>query len=534
MSTKTLRKRIALVAVAGLGFGLLSATTASATNFFAVNANGGSASADSNGLVSGSGNVTGLTATAVLTAGGRVAVTTQTPPSGGGKVRVTGGIISAASGGTITMNTAGTTAENASAAAITVVATPNGGAGTSMVIEYWDTKANYATATADAAVTVTVVASGTINIFAPGATGQKFSAQAAGDTTTYSNSDAVGVTYVTQSVTSALLTAQVVDANSTALTNAVVTATATGGALVAVNSEAATSYLGASSTAVDADGSFYVSVKRATANTAVTTTVSVTVNGVALGSRTFVFVGEAAKVTVSGVAAQATSSTETDSYAYTVTDSAGNLLISKAVTIDSTRYNTSVTSATDGNTAALGGDTATAGWTCSAVKGTASLRVYSLKADGITKVYSNDFTAGCFGDADSYTAALDKASYAPGDIATLTITAKDSAGNPTHDYQELGAGAVIAGSNMTPVTAAVSTDTFTAGVAKYKFIVGSEEGSYQLAVDLSAIDDAVTVAYSIKSSSTAVSNADVLKAIVSLIASINKQIAALQKALLKK
>jgi hypothetical protein len=38
----------------------------------------------------------------------------------------------------------------------------------------------------------------------------------------------------------------------------------------------------------------------------------------------------------------------------------------------------------------------------------------------------------------------------------------------------------------------------------------------------------------IASSSTAISLADVLKAIVSLIASINKQIAALQKALLKK
>jgi hypothetical protein len=43
-----------------------------------------------------------------------------------------------------------------------------------------------------------------------------------------------------------------------------------------------------------------------------------------------------------------------------------------------------------------------------------------------------------------------------------------------------------------------------------------------------------TVAYKISTGSTAVSNADVLKAIVSLIASINKQIAALQKALLKK
>jgi hypothetical protein len=43
-----------------------------------------------------------------------------------------------------------------------------------------------------------------------------------------------------------------------------------------------------------------------------------------------------------------------------------------------------------------------------------------------------------------------------------------------------------------------------------------------------------TVAYKVTTGSTGVSNADVLKAIVSLIASINKQIAALQKALLKR
>jgi hypothetical protein len=44
----------------------------------------------------------------------------------------------------------------------------------------------------------------------------------------------------------------------------------------------------------------------------------------------------------------------------------------------------------------------------------------------------------------------------------------------------------------------------------------------------------VTVAYKIAAATSATSNADVLKAIVSLIASINKQIAALQKALLRR
>jgi hypothetical protein len=149
----------------------------------------------------------------------------------------------------------------------------------------------------------------------------------------------------------------------------------------------------------------------------------------------------------------------------------------------------------------------------------------------------------------TYTASLDKASYVPGDIATLTITAKDSAGKPANDYQYLGGttaagtGATnpvsIAGSNMTAITAPTSVDIFVSGVKTYKFIVGSTEGSYQLSVDLPKFNSsatpqaAVTVAYKIAGSG-GVSNADVLKAIVSLIASINKQIAALQKALLKK
>ena len=92
---------------------------------------------------------------------------------------------------------------------------------------------------------------------------------------------------------------------------------------------------------------------------------------------------------------------------------------------------------------------------------------------------------------------------------------------------------------MTAVTAPSSTDLFVGGVKTYKFIVGSTEGSYQMQVDLPKFNSsatpqaAVTVAYKIAGTG-AVSNADVLKAIVSLIASINKQIAALQKALLKK
>ena len=76
-------------------------------------------------------------------------------------------------------------------------------------------------------------------------------------------------------------------------------------------------------------------------------------------------------------------------------------------------------------------------------------------------------------------------------------------------------------------------------VKTYKFIVGSTAGSYQMTVGLPNWDTAATkasaktVAFKIASDG-AVSNADVLKSIVSLIASINKQIQALQKLILRR
>jgi hypothetical protein len=86
------------------------------------------------------------------------------------------------------------------------------------------------------------------------------------------------------------------------------------------------------------------------------------------------------------------------------------------------------------------------------------------------------------------------------------------------------------------VTNNTSADAFTAGVKTYKFRVDQAEGSFvgQAQPTATTDDAAKTVSYSIKSSSTAVTNADVLKSIVALIASINKQIQALQKLILKR
>ena len=215
------------------------------------------------------------------------------------------------------------------------------------------------------------------------------------------------------------------------------------------------------------------------------------------------------------------------------TDSLGRLLTSQSFSFTGASYNNSVTAfsaSTTGSSTSLNTDVA---FTCSSTTGSNDIQVTATNALNAT-ITSNAFKVYCVGGAYSYTAALDKAVYVPGDIATLTITAKDSKGNPAADSSTLGSTAKavgIAGSNMTAVTAPSNVDTFTAGVKKYTFVVGSTEGAYQMSVSLPLIDVATTVPYSIKSSTATVSNTEVLAAIVKLIASINKQIRALQKSL---
>jgi hypothetical protein len=319
-----------------------------------------------------------------------------------------------------------------------------------------------------------------------------------------------------------------------------------GSIFASVGSQAATDYLSSSSSALQTTGVGYCSIKRAVAGTAATSVVTISVNGVVFGSRSLTFVGDAASISVTTPKFQTTTAagaTKTDAFYFTVKDSAGNLLTGVTVTQDSSRYNPSVTTASAGTTAAYDAALPTsAGWTCSTTEGTANLRLRTFKADGITPVFSSDFVAACYGDPDSYTASFDKASYVPGDIATLTISAKSSKGNPTNDYAVLGTAGLdvsIAGSNMTAVVTPTNADLFSKGSKSYKFIVGSTEGSYNMVVNLpnwnyTGGPQPLTVAYKIAASSATVSNADVLKAIVSLIASINKQIAALQKALLRR
>ena len=88
----------------------------------------------------------------------------------------------------------------------------------------------------------------------------------------------------------------------------------------------------------------------------------------------------------------------------------------------------------------------------------------------------------------------------------------------------------VGGGTLTRAVAA--TDAFTGGVRTYKAQM-TTAGTFNTVVSLTGTTTtSATTSYSVTGGDVAMS--EVLKAIVSLIASINKQIAALQKALLKK
>jgi hypothetical protein len=179
--------------------------------------------------------------------------------------------------------------------------------------------------------------------------------------------------------------------------------------------------------------------------------------------------------------------------------------------------------------------------------GKADIVLQTILADG-TLIKSNAVTVQCGGAASTYTAAFDKAKYLQGEIATMTISFLDAKGSVANSYDAVANATpdqAITANQMERVTPhAASAKPDVNGQIKYTFTVGTSSGAiagaYNAVVSLPTLNAISgtkatnqTVAYTIDASA-GVSNADVLKAIVSLIASINKQIAALQKALLKR
>ena len=628
MSTKTIKQRIALVAVSALTAGLFTVVSAPVANATIADASSGSFTAasliigtnadtdgtpnvptaaqlsqatagsvalssvgwiaDTNATSGGSSSVSsvgtsvtgGIARTGVIQSGGKISfvatsVASAGTTSAGVSVVVTGGTL----GSLITTSAPISLAGDAKSASIfntqivginslagTFSLSSSSAAGSTVTIAAYtgtgiintDTRTS---GTLIAIWTLTVAAAnaaGTVSLADSTVTQQACIAMTAGsnttlayDTTSTCANGRVGVVYVA-----------LADVYTSSVDGGQLAATATGGSLVNVanvystttgdNYSATTAFDTAAATSRN-----YVLVTQPVANTGGSTTVTITYAGTVVGTKTIKWSGDVASITVD-VANSATvigngvnSTSSGTSYAlnvvYVAKDAAGNAVSNLVPTLVdatgamlgatlSTSAEATITIPQNSGSLNIGYSTINhpAG-SATANFGAGSYKIQVLNGAGVA-VKSNEVKVTVASTATySFTASMDKASYTPGDFATLTISAKDVFGNPMPTGKTLP-GLVISMSSGLTVSGAecTSASTFKAGVKECKFAVGNTAGSYSWGVALTSANAQVPVTGSVKVTDTAVSNAEVLKSIVALIASINKQIAALQKLILQK
>jgi len=553
MSIKTLRKRIALVAVSALGVGLLSVAPASAADFAANDLD----------IVAKSGN-TNLGACSIAADGQSGVFVTN--------YQVTLESATADDYHFVVAGPARVALSDAESATPTTITETDGTAGDTHVIALTGTGTvtitGY-TAPGTAAVdivTITSVASCEANTLS--VADSNFTIVSSDETDTdlaaatdwadnYNGLDTTGANVVTageQGYARAILA----NAYGSELSAKAIVVSGSAGCLVAVADTDGTAGAGTpgASTAVLASNTgadLTIAVKTATVGAAQDCSVTLTWNGLPVGTKTFTMLGAPASVTVSSVTIG--KKEDVGYFRASVKDSLGRPLPGVAVSYSSVNATnaasvlvvSSITgkttdSATNVATGAVRGTTPAAAtgnamsYSCTAKGGAAKLVVRAL-VSGLTYVSSDPFDVYCGASSiDTWTVSLDKAQYAPGEIATLTVSAKDVDGHMAASTLAL-TGLVQSFPGLSPVTTPNAADTFSsgAGFRTYTYSVGTVEGSFVGSFKLTGTTDtaAKTIQYKIVSPTTGVTNAEVLAAIVKLIASINKQIAKLQK-LIKK
>ena len=607
MSTKTMKQRIALVAVSALTAGLFSvvstpaanaaagattadslwlATTNSTTGVTKTTAAGGDvvASTDAGlGFIAvtsadlankqvvqtgGTGLLAGQVGTANALATAQLRFNVGTPTAIASLV-VSGGTISGTTvkaGGAITFNGSNTAIANGAAADFfSAVVTPSAGA-TTMTVSSYQGAAVTSTAPTNGALTaqwvITIVSSSVAGVFSAGdssvyqqaakAKGTACSGTSAFDVVSSVGNGRVGCIWVNPK-----------DAYGSAVATGQLTASATNGAKVAIGQSptGAEGYTASTSFAsVTSNANTYVSVVQGTANTGGSTVVTIAWQGVVIGTKTITFQGDIAKLTF--VAASSKTNYKNGAtnaaadggrlaIAYAATDALGQAvdLASGPTISDATGAMTPAVldNTNDGaigvlQTAALGAGASAMTIASNALVGAGTFRIKLTNAAGVD-IKSDVINATVSTGAATFTAAWNKASYSPGEIAELTITAKDSGGRGLAQGIAYDTGAAITVNTdglttLTTACAALNTATVVNadGSIVCKFAVKNTAGAYaySVAVPTSTSQSAVTGSVKIADAAGTVSNAQVLQSIVALIASINKQIQALQKLILKR
>ena len=356
--------------------------------------------------------------------------------------------------------------------------------------------------------------------------------------------------------------------------NIVVSATNSGVVNLGAGSSAVTAGTGSTVVEASTGADRQVRVDQPTAGAPLTTTVTISYNGTTICTKTVSIRGLAASISVSDIATVDLGGAvvnndwlgETDTvpaslgtarhghYYVTLKDSAGNTVFPAAG--DSFSMDASTTTSIVTGLAVASGNFATTTsstnpmsksvgtFTCGPTAGQSDVKLkYTIAATGAS-VTSPAFTARCADDPVSYKVSLDKASYTQGEIATMTVSFFDSKGNAANSVDTPGPATMImpymtfvsatGAGNMLPNNKGVKTYTMTVGTT-----VAATAGTYTGVVDFSTITgtygvDKATPTYKLTTGSTDVSFTEVLKSVVALIASINKQIQALQKLILKR
>jgi len=557
MFIKTLRKRIALVAVSALGVGVLSAAPASS----AVAIGDIDFSTQSDIVNVGACTITNTnvygTTVATFRSGSNVRLvrTTLGDAADGAYLTLSGPAIfashSLAGGGTAGATVTPTTITDATSVAGDLTTITLTGVGT-VVMTY---AANAASAPIDV-ITITSVAACANNTYS--AIYSDVSAVDSGTDAAWT----ANVDEATQVTAGGSLYLRIDGDNAydSNLTTGTWTASATNGALVAYGSTIGTAVALAGTTSsvstTDGDGSLVFRIDPASQAAGATTVVTVTHNGTAVTTKTLTFFGEAKSIKVMAVKSGArggtiAAETATGYFLYRYLDAAGSAVPGSASAFATTSATVQIPTAAsvkapsiapaavadaatglvDATETAIGSVTdGVFAFTCAATSGSSTITIAHVNAvTGDTITVNQEVT--CAGGIATYEVSADKASYKVGEVATFTITAKDSSGKAVADSTVMAVDTVsVGGGTLTRAVAA--TDLFSAGVRTVKAQM-TTAGTFNAVVSLTgSVTTSATASYTVTDG--AVSNADVLKSIVALIASINKQIQALQKLILKR
>jgi hypothetical protein len=596
MSTKTIKQRIALVAVTTLTAGFLSVVSSPAANATndrvrisliasttgTASSNASPASATQVGWVTAT-NTVGVTSSTLLVLSGGAAQTgiclstcslpfsiENTDNAAGIGVVVVGGTLSsiahADSGTTISVagdrKSVSFLADGSATGQASGLVTASSGA-TSMQIQFYegtgiDDLTTVTSGTLLGTLTVTIAAASASGTFSAAnsviATQIPYEAgSTASGLLTYDNTSRIangsrGAIYVSLK-----------DPYTAAITTGTVTATATNGAFVnIVDTIPAAGHDYAAVSAFDSEtdlagGDAYITVTQPVAGTAGSTTVTITLNGAVIATKTLNWSGDIASIAVDAANSYNIFKNGADGdfagavrgIRYIVKDAAGNavsLASSNAPTVTGATgalVGASVTTTTTTSTlqtSSVGYGLTTMVVPSSALNGAGTYKLRVVNGSGANVDSAEIKATVSNGDLNSFSVSWDKASYAPGELGTLTIAGKDVYGNAIADGTPLTGLSLSVATGLTAVgTALTSSSIFEGGVAKATYSAGNTDGAYSYSVDVNtATPQSASVGAVKVAGASGVTNAEVLKSIVSLIASINKQIQALQKLILRR